>query len=340
MKVSVVGCGNISRCHFSALSKIDGITISSAVDIRPERADAAAEKYGCKAFYDFDEMLREDRPDCIHICTPHYLHVPMAVKALSMGINVLCEKPCAISKEGLDKLRMAQLLSGAQYGVCFQNRYNKSVKIVKDILDAKEYGELLTARAMVHWMRDEKYYSDDWHGTLGKEGGGVLVNQAIHTGDLLRYLCGKNIKAVTGHVFRDKFKGITEVEDTAIARYEFDDGMIALYNGTVAAGKNHPVLLDFVCEKTTLRIEEDNAYKITDGKIEQLSMPSDADFVGKDYWGRGHDSLITDFYKCLEKGKKFPVDAVEGGKAVEEFLAIYASDEIGEKVYLRQDRTN
>lgn len=337
MKVSVVGCGNISRCHFNALEKIEGITISSVVDIKPERADAAAEKHNCRAFYDFDEMLREDRPDCIHICTPHYLHVPMAVKALSQGVNVLCEKPCAVSKEGLKQLRLAQLMSDAQYGVCFQNRYNNSVKIVKNLLDSGELGKLITARAAVHWKRDESYYSDDWHGTLDKECGGVLVNQAIHTGDLLRYLAGMDVKAVSGHIFRDKFKGKIEVEDTAIARYEFEDGTVALYNGTVACGANLPVLLDFVCENGTLRIEKDNAYKIKDGVVEQLSLPENAEFVGKDYWGKGHDSLIVDFYDCVKTGRKFPIDANEGGKAVEEFLAIYASDEIGEKVYIKKD---
>lgn len=337
MKVSVVGCGNISKCHFNALSKIEGITISSAVDIRPERADAAAEKYGCRAFYSFEEMLKEDRPDCIHICTPHYLHVPMAVRALSEGINVLCEKPCAITKESLEKLRLAQLMSGAQYGVCFQNRYNDSVRIVKELVSTEKYGKMLTARALVHWNRELEYYSDDWHGTLEKEGGGVLVNQAIHTADLLRYIAGKNITAVTGHVFRDKFKGVIEVEDTAYARLEFDDGMIAIYSATVACGKTVPIVLDFVCEKATLRIEGDNAYKIEDGEIERLSLQKDENYVGMDYWGRGHDSLVYDFYDCLKTGRKFPIDANEGGKAVDEFLAIYASDEIGEKVYLKKD---
>lgn len=337
MKVSVVGCGNISKCHFNALKKIDDITISSVVDIKPERADAAAEKYNCRAFYDFDEMLRKDKPDCVHICTPHYLHVPMAVKALSEGVNVLCEKPCAVSEDGLEKLKMAQLLSGAQYGVCFQNRYNNSVKVVKDLLDQKTYGELVAARAAVHWMRTDEYYSDDWHGQKDKEGGGVLVNQAVHTGDLLRYIASKEIRAVTGHVFRDVFKGVTEVEDTAIARYEFEDGTIALYNGTVACGENLPVLLDFVCEKATLRIEGDNAYKIVDGEVERLSLSDSTDFVGKDYWGKGHESLIFDFYDCIRTGRKFSIDAIEGGKAVKEFLAIYASDEIGEKVYLKKD---
>lgn len=337
MKVSVVGCGNISKCHFNALSKIQGITISSAVDIRPERADAAAEQYNCTAFYDFDEMLREDKPDCVHICTPHYLHVPMAVKALNAGINVLCEKPCAISEEGLEKLRLASLLSGAQFGVCFQNRYNNSVKILKDLIENKKYGELVTSRAVVHWIRTKEYYSDDWHGTKDKEGGGVLVNQAIHTEDLLRYISGKSINTVTGHVFSDKFRDITEVEDTASVRFELSDGTVAVLNCTVACGGNLPVLIDFVCEKATLRLEGDNAYKIVDGDVERLTMNDDTDFPGKSYWGKGHLSLITDFYNCLENGKKFPVDAVEGGRSVEEFLAVYASAEIGERVYLKKD---
>ena len=111
MRVSVVGCGGISRSHLKVLNEMDSVTISSVVDIVREKADSAALEYGCKAYYDYDMMLSEDKPDCVHICTPHYLHVPMAVKALTQGIHVLCEKPCAISAEGLTQLKMAQLLS-------------------------------------------------------------------------------------------------------------------------------------------------------------------------------------------------------------------------------------
>lgn len=339
MKVSVVGCGNISRCHFAALQKIEGITISSVVDIKPERADAAAEKNNCKAYYSFSEMLEDDCPDCVHLCTPHYLHVPMAVKALNEGVNVLCEKPCAISMEGLEKLRLSQLMSGAQFGVCFQNRYNSSVSIVKELIRSETYGKIRAARATVFWNRTERYYSDDWHGTLDKEGGGVLVNQAVHTQDLLRYLIGRDIKSVKGHVFQDRFRGITEVEDTALAHFEFagEDKLTATFTATVAAGIDFPIMIDIVCEDATLRIEGDNAYKIKDGKIEHLSINENMAFTGKSYWGHGHESLISDFYDCLKTGRKFPIDANEGGKAVEEFLAIYSSDEIGEKVYIKKD---
>ena len=125
MRVSVVGCGAISRNHLKVLKGLKGTVISSVVDTKKDRADAAAKKYGCKAYYDFDTMLKEDKPDCIHICTPHYLHVPMAVAALEKGIHVLCEKPCAITENELAELRKAQDESSANFGVCYQNRYTQ-----------------------------------------------------------------------------------------------------------------------------------------------------------------------------------------------------------------------
>ncbi|MEE0981226.1 MAG: Gfo/Idh/MocA family oxidoreductase [Acutalibacteraceae bacterium] len=337
MRVSVVGCGGVSKSHLRALSEMESVTISSVVDIVREKADSAALKYGCKAYYDYETMLSEDKPDCVHICTPHYLHVPMSVKALTQGIHVLCEKPCAISAEGLSQLKMAQLLSDAKFGVCFQNRYNESAILVKSLVDKGAYGNVEAVRSTVHWFRDEAYYSDDWHGTIEKEGGGVAVNQAIHTQDLMRYVSGKKTKCVTGHVFTDHLKDIIEVEDTVHAIFEYEDGTLGLYSATTAFSKNLPVIIDVVCEKATLRLEGDNAYLITDSGIEQLHLADNEGFVGKNYWGKGHSSLISDFYDCIKEDRKFPIDAIEGGKAVEEFLAIFESSAKGDKVYLKKE---
>ena len=127
MRVSVIGCGNISNVHLEILASMEGVEISSVADIVAEKADKAAEKYDCKAYYDYRKMLDEEHPDVVHICTPHYLHVEMAVEALSRDIHVLCEKPCAMNREELAKIKMAQLMSTCEYGVCFQNRYNASV---------------------------------------------------------------------------------------------------------------------------------------------------------------------------------------------------------------------
>ncbi len=335
MRVSVVGCGSVSGNHLKALSETDSVEISSVVDIKKDRADRMAQLYGCKAYYDYETMLSEDKPDCVHICTPHYLHVDMSLKALERGIHVLCEKPCAISADGLEKLRIAQKKSNGMFGVCFQNRYNKSVLAVKEILEKGTYGRITAARAFVHWNRGKEYYSDDWHGTKEKEGGGVTVNQAIHTMDLLRYLIGADVKSVTAHVFNDHLKGIIEVEDSVHALLYYSDGTTALFNATTAFGENLPFFIDIVCEKAVLRIESNNAFIIADGSSTAVHTENNVGFIGKNYWGNGHIDLIRDFYRCIEKGIPFPIDADEGGKSVEEFLAIYESSESDKKIYLK-----
>ena len=335
MRVSVVGCGAVSRSHLRVLKGMKNIEISSVVDTDKTRADTAAKQYKCKAFYNFETMLSQDNPDSIHICTPHFLHVPMAVAALERGIHVLCEKPCAISAEGLSWLRNAQAGSNAVFGVCFQNRYNESVTEIKKIIDKKTFGNVLSMRAFVHWHRDKEYYSDGWHGTLEKEGGGVTVNQAIHTQDLLRYLIGSDMAYVTAHTFNDRLKGVIEVEDTVNALFTYENKVTALFNATTAFSDNIPFMIDIFCERATLRIEGSNAYIIRDGKVKRLRLKNSSHFTGKSYWGNGHTALIKDFYDCISSDRRFPIDAYEGGKAVEEFLAIYKSSEIGETVYLK-----
>ena len=108
MKVAVIGCGNVAKVHFMALADNPDTEIVAVADIKPERADEAALRYGAKAYYDFDELIENEQLDSVHICTPHYLHTPMAVKALSKGINVLLEKPCSVSLDEIDALRKAQ----------------------------------------------------------------------------------------------------------------------------------------------------------------------------------------------------------------------------------------
>lgn len=164
IRVSVVGCGNISNTHLPILQDLSGVQISSVVDVNRDRADFAAEKYNCRSFYDFDEMLLKDRPDSVHICTPHYLHTEMALKALNLGINVLCEKPCAISEDEIVELKKAALKSTAVFGVCFQNRYNSCIKKAKEIIESKRLGALIAESGRVCWHRDKAYYSDGWHG--------------------------------------------------------------------------------------------------------------------------------------------------------------------------------
>ena len=332
MKVAVIGCGSVAQVHLKALAENPDTEIIAVADIKPERADAAANKYGATAYYGFDELLENEKPDSVHICTPHYLHTPMAVEALNKGINVLLEKPCSVSFEEIDALRKAQTESGKQLAICFQNRYNACVQQAKKIILSGELGKIKAARAFVTWFRDKAYYSDDWHGTIEKECGGVLINQSIHTMDLLQYLCG-DCKKVTAHVSNDGFKGIIEVEDTASVHLELEGGIKAVFYATLSFSQNSDVFLEITLENGRLRIEGEKLFVADkDGKTTEFADNSNAVYHGRSYWGTGHSALINDYYYCLKSGEKFEIDAYEGGKTAEIVLACYESSASGESI--------
>lgn len=336
MKVAVIGCGNVSVMHFNALRDNPDTEIVAVADIKPERADKKAEEFGAKAYYDFDLLLENEELDCVHICTPHYLHTPMAIKALNKGINVLLEKPCSVSTEEIEELRKAEKSSGKQLGICFQNRYNTCVRDAKRIIESGEMGAVKSVRAFVTWMRDEKYYSDDWHGTLDKECGGVLINQSIHTMDLVQYLGGK-CKKVTAHVSTDKFGGIIEVEDTANVLLELENGASVVFYATLAFAENSEVFIEISLENGKLRLEGEKLYKIDkDGNFTEVTGKTDAVYHGQRYWGSGHSVLINDYYYCLKSGDKFEINAVEGSRAAMIVAACYESSRSGKPIEITE----
>ena len=332
MKVAIIGCGNISKMHFKALSDNPETEIIAVADIKPHRADEKAAEFGAKAYYSFDELLENEKPDAIHICTPHYLHTPMAAKALEKGINVLTEKPCSVTREEVDALRKAQSKSDKQLGICFQNRYNSCVQYSKKVIASGAMGRVKAIRAFVTWSRDESYYNDDWHGTLDKECGGVLINQAIHTADLVQYFGGK-CKKLTAHIANDHLKGIIEVEDNASVLMELENGVTAMLYATTAYAENSDVFIEILMEKGRLRIEGEKLYAFDEnGEISEIKCATEVEYHGESYWGSGHSALINDFYDCLKNNNKFEIDAYEGGHAAKIVAASYESSKTGESI--------
>lgn len=332
MKIAVIGCGNVSKMHFQALDENPDTQIVAVADIKPERADEMAEKFGARAYYDFDELIKNETLDAVHICTPHYLHTPMAIKALKAGINVLLEKPCSVSAEEVAMLRAAQRESGKQLGVCFQNRYNNCVQYIKGMIESGSMGSVKSIRAFVTWQRGEGYYSDDWHGTLEKECGGVLINQAIHTVDLVQYF-GGGCKRLTAHVSNDHLKGIIEVEDTATILMELAGGATAVFYATTAYSENSGVFIEVALENGKLRLEGEQLYLFDEnGGMTEICGRPDIIYQGRSYWGVGHSILINDFYDCIKNGEKFGIDAFEGGRAAQIVAACYESSKTGESV--------
>lgn len=324
MKVVIVGCGGIAAVHAECIKQIPGLKPVGFADIVKEKAERFAEKYGGRAYSSLEEALTKEKPDVLHICTPHYLHVPMAVQGLKSGAHVFMEKPPVISKEQLKELKDAVANTNKQLGFCFQNRYNRSIKFAKELIASKEAGKILGARGLVTWNRNENYYtSSGWRGTWATEGGGALINQSIHTMDLLGELLGKPLR-VEASMANHHLQDIIEVEDTLEAYISYGNANACFYVST-AYCDDAPPLIEVVCENMKIRIEEPELtiyYK--DGRKERKEMNYEKT-LGKNYWGSGHLPCIEDFYECLNSGRRFAQDLKGVENTVRLMLETYES---------------
>lgn len=313
MKTAVIGVGVIGNVHLGILLDM-GITPVAICDVDEK---ATANYPQLKAYTDYKEMLDVEKPDIVHICTPHYLHAEMAIYALERDINVLCEKPLCTSREEIDAILAAEEKSNAQLAVCFQNRYTPRNIYVKEYLKNKT---VTNGFATVFWQRGADYYnSAEWRGTKKYEGGGVLINQAIHTVDLLNEFCG-GFEELTATCSNLSLQGVIEVEDTA---------SICLYNekakGTLFATNASAIGLPIGIKLITSDGDLIEIYG-DDLKINKQKKEFEHTFYGKACYGMGHAPLIADFYDCVKTGRKFPIDGKEGQKALRIVLSAYESE--------------
>ena len=303
IRAALIGCGGIGRVHYAALQQLPGAEWVALCDLHPDRARAFSPDL--PVYPDAETLLRETRPDVVHLCTPHPSHVSLAQLALRYGAHVLTEKPPAISPASWQTLLDAARGSDRQVGVCFQNRYNTATRFVRDGLRSGAWGPLLGARAFVTWQRERAYYTESgWRGKLATEGGGVLLNQAVHTLDLLVWLMGGYQSAEAGFATHH-LKDALEVEDTAEIRLTFTGERHALLYATTAYCENSAVLIEFKCERAVIRMEDTEVtVRCADGATEHnfCKMPESP---GKAYWGGGHVACLRDFYHSVQTGEPF-----------------------------------
>lgn len=336
LRSAVIGCGLISKNHLKALKQAEHVSCTAVCDIVKEKADTAAETYGIsKVYTDYRELLQDPEIDVVHICTPHHLHAQMAVDALDAGKHVLCEKPMALSVE--DALRMTEARDRAekQLGICFQNRYNESSVYMKNLLDSGRLGAVVGGRGQVTWNRKPEYYTDSpWRGRWATEGGGVLINQAIHTFDLLQWLTCP-IHTVEAGIAARRLKDVIEVDDTVDIYMTGKNGERILFYASNCYVTNAPVELEIICEKGSVKLVGNLVTTTLDGQSTSHDYSSGT-ILGKDYWGSGHGFLISDFYRCIREDKKFPVGAEEAIESVRLLEAVYRSARNGETITLER----
>lgn len=333
---SIIGCGSIAQVHAAVIHDRPEISLLSAADIVGEKAEALTQKYGGRAFRSIDELLADRVPDVVHICTPHCTHVRLAVQALQSGANVLMEKPPFISEDDRRMLREAASHSGKALGICFQNRYKPNVRLAKSLIDSEEYGKIIGARAFVTWQRDEAYYTKSgWRGKWATEGGGVLINQAIHTLDLMLWLVGDPL-TVEGSIHNHHLKDVIEVEDTAEMFLDFGGGIHGLFYATTANCSDSPVYLEITCENGRIVLEGENLRaEDREGRIRQFFSNPPMEIGGKACWGNGHILLIADYYACLAARREFPIGLAEGSRAMHTLLRFYQAASSGKTVPCR-----
>ncbi len=332
LRTAIIGCGSIHHTHAKALRMMDNAEIVVVADIREDRAKASAEENGCEYVTDYKELIARQDIDVVHICTPHYLHAPMAIDMLKSGKNVFCEKPMSITVEDAKAMIEAEKSSGKKLGICFQNRYNNTSRRMKELISSGEAGKILGARAQVTWHRTPEYYTESgWRGSWKTEGGGTLINQSIHTLDLLQWVCGPAV-SIKGKTDRFLLGNTIEVEDTAMANLMFANGANGLFYATNCNAIDDRVEVTVYCEKATLSLRgEELTVSWKDGKTEQVS--NKAVLVGeKSYWGSGHLVAIRDFYRCVQEGESFPIPPTEGIHAISLLQGIYESEKKGDYV--------
>lgn len=306
---AVVGLGDISGNHLHAIVDHPAIELAAVCDILPERAEAAAKQWGVPGYTDVDAMLRDVHPEVVHVTLPHYLHASVSAAALKAGSHVLTEKPVAESYGAGAELAQVARESGRTLGVCFQNRYNDSSVAMRRLVDDRTYGSVLSARASVWWHRDAAYYqASPWRGTWREAGGGVLINQTIHTIDLLCWLLGAP-ESVSGMAANLTHTGLIEVEDTATITMKHPGGVGSVYFATNSHGENAPVEIELVFESATVRLQDGQLLAATpDGDVQVIASDLVAEGE-RSYWGASHARLIADFYAHLSAEKPFWIDA-------------------------------
>ena len=215
VRAAVVGWGDVAVVHREAIDAIEEAELVGVVDTDPARRGAAEADAGVPAFATIDALVDAVGPDVIHVTTPHDQHVTPALEAIARGVHVLLEKPLAASLDDARRLVEAAPSASVKIGVCFQNRYNVSAQELRRVLDSGELGAVRGAYASVVWTRTADYYTTKpWRGSREHSGGGLLINQAIHTLDLLQWFLG-DVTDVRGHVATHKFGDVMDVEDTA-----------------------------------------------------------------------------------------------------------------------------
>jgi predicted dehydrogenase len=326
---AVIGFGVIGKVHIDALRSLGNAKLAAVCDT--DGAKRAAVPPGVNFYADYREMLEREKPGVVHICLPHFLHYPVAKYCAERGFNVFAEKPLALNaKEGGEYCKLEKQ-HGVKICLCLQNRLNTTTERLHKMLRSGDYGGVTGIRGSVTWFRSKAYYeAGPWRGVMAQAGGGCMINQAIHTIDLIQYFAGSPLKSVRGTAGRMLDYGI-EVEDTAAGHIVFENGAAALFMASVANYTDENVEISVRCEKGEFLLRDKKLFSLGKGGQELISAETET-FAGKAVYGNSHIKLIERFYNVLETGEGGYLHPEEGLPSLKIIDAIQESSRSGKTV--------
>lgn len=341
MNYALIGCGRIATNHIKAAVN-NKLNIVAVCDILPEAMEGLLSKHGLerdtsiKRYTDYKQLIEENDIELISIATESGIHAEIALYCIDAGINVIIEKPMAMSMSDAEEIIRRSEAKGVKVSACHQNRFNIAVQEMRQALESGRFGKVSHGSIHVRWNRNQDYYTQaPWRGTWAQDGG-CLMNQCIHGIDLLRWMMGDEVEEIYG-VTKQQIHDYLECEDIGMAVVKFKNGAVGTIEGTTNVyPKNLEETLYLFGETGTVKLGGKSTNNIDvwdfadEGEVDQKNKGLQE--ATSNVYGNGHTSLFADVIDAIQNDRKPYVDAVAGRNALEMILAIYQSAATGKPV--------
>ena len=333
LRIGIVGTGGIARVHAQSIAHLgERAAIVGAVDVDAERLEAFQREFGVEAGYaSIEELLEQGRPDIVHLCTPPGLHTKQALLALAAGVDVLCEKPPALSLAELDEISAAERASGAHFATVSQHRFGGRARWLRERLADGRLGRPMVAVCNTLWYRPDSYFDVPWRGNWEIEGGGPTMGHGIHQIDTMLSILGPWAEVV-GVAARQARPVATEDLSTAIVTFE--NGAVAtVVNSLLSPRETSYLRFDF--EFATVELEHlygygDDNWKITPAPGHEAEVAEL--WAAGPHGSSGHSAQFAAVIDARERGLPLPVDTASARRTLELIAGIYASSFTGARV--------
>ncbi|WP_442604282.1 Gfo/Idh/MocA family protein [Paenibacillus sp. KN14-4R] len=325
IRFGIVGCGHIAQKHVEAIEAIDEASLYALCDTNCINIEKLAANRSVKQYVSFANMLADDEIDVVIICTPSGLHAPMTIQAAQAGKHVVVEKPMALTMEDADAMIRACEDNDVLLSVVHPNRFRPAMLELKKMVEEGRFGTISHVNATVRWNRGQSYYDQaDWRGTKQMDGG-VLMNQGIHSLDLLQWLIGpiEEVKALTGTRLRH-----IEVEDVAVAAVRFANGVLGVVEtATTIYRRNYEETIAIFGEQGSVIVGGPTANWVQLWEFESMSeeeCEAIKERINNNPFGiAGHQQIISDMVGAITQGQVPAISGVDGRDALAFVLGIY-----------------